>query len=194
MNYRGTQGENTIYAWVSLMTKMQARACVISRITGISSAEARRIWHAENKRSSPSGQQPNDLNWFLKTSARRSHSAILLCFYWRAKQTLPEYAAFAHAYYHYARLTAGDTDPKGWVDADPAFRSSEGDYLIPFSRGHYLATVYTDETRLNGDRKCPLRLRRCKICEGIYLSEESETSRICPVCSENKAKKTKAAG
>lgn len=98
--------------WIRLMVKMQARACIVSRLTGISAAESRRIWHAENGRSSPSGQQPNDLRWFLKTSIRRSHAALILMLNHKAQRHLPAYAAFAHAYYHYARITSGESDPE----------------------------------------------------------------------------------
>lgn len=170
------------------MVKMQARACVISRLTGISAAESRRIWHAENGRSSPSGQQPNDLRWFLKTAIRRSHSALILMLYNRAQADLPAYAAFAHAYYHYARIAAGESNQESWVDDDPAFRSSEADYVIPFSRAHYLAVTYTDDTRLNGDRKCPLMLRKCKSCDATFLLDESETEKNCPACASVKNK------
>lgn len=179
-----TKEGSNIHIWVGLMTKMQARACVISRVTGISLADARRIWHAENGRSSPSGQQPNDLNWFLKTGVRRYHSALILLLYTKSKQELPDYAAFAHAYYHYARITCSEFVIQ--ENADPAFRKTENDYVVPFSRAYYLATTYTDETRLNGNRKCPLQLRRCKVCDGVYLAEESEVDRNCPICSSKK--------
>lgn len=168
--------------WIKMMVKMQARACVISRLTGMPAAESRRIWHAENSRSSPSGQQPNDLQWFLKTAIRRSHSALILTLNAEAQRTMPAYAAFAHAYYHYARITSGTSNKENWVGEDPAYRKSESDYVIPFSRAHYLSEVYTDDTRLNGERKCPLMLRRCKACEGVYLSHESETEKNCPNC------------
>ncbi len=175
-----------IPSWVSLMVKMQARACVISRITGISLADARRIWHAQNKRSSPSGQQPNDLSWFLKTAVRRYHSALLLMLHTQSKSRLPDYAAFAHAYYHYARIAYGELDDATGID--PAFRPTENDYTIPFSRAHYLVTSYTDEVGLVGNRKCPLQLRRCKCCDGVYLADESEVERTCPICSSKKAR------
>lgn len=178
----------SLQSWVLLMIKMQARACVISRITGISLADARKIWHAQNKRSSPSGQQPNDLSWFLKTTVRRYHSALLLSLYAQAKLKLPDYAAFAHAYYHYARITSGDPQRHYDEATDPAFRPTENDYAIPFSRAHYLITSYTDEVGLIGNRKCPLQLRRCKCCDGVYLADESEVERTCTLCTNKKTR------
>ena len=174
--------QSDLHSQAKFMSKMQARACVISRITGLSGTEARRIWKKIFGRSSPSGQQPTDFAWFLKTPERRSHAGLLLMLYHRAQAgLLPENAQFPHAYYHYGRITGGSVAPESWKNKDPAFRSRENDYVIPFSRGHFLALTYTDEIDRAGIRKCPLQLRRCKTCGGIYLGHWDEAQNKCPV-------------
>ena len=171
----------TLQSWARFMSKMQARACIVSRVTGLSGTEARRIWKMIFGRSSPSGQQPTDFAWFLKTPERRSHAALLLMLYQQAQEGMPEYADFSHAYYHYGRMTGGNISPQEWQNDDPAFRMSEKDYVIPFSRGHFLALTYTDDLDRTGVRKCPLQLRRCKSCGGIYLAHWDEAQNKCPV-------------
>ena len=86
--------------WAKIMAHLQARACVISRLTGMSASDSRKLWHAEIGRSSPSGQQPNDADWFLKSGIRRTHSAMILQLYAISEKVLPAYAGFTHAYYH----------------------------------------------------------------------------------------------
>ena len=169
-----------LHSLANFMSKMQARACIISRVTGLSTTETRRIWKRIAGYSSPSGQQPTDLSWFLKTPERRSHSALILLLYRQAQRTMPEYADFSHAYYHYGRITGGQIKPEIWQHKDPAFRSREQDYVIPFSRGYFLAQTYTDDLRRDGTRKCPLQLRRCKVCGGIYLAHWEEVQNKCP--------------
>ncbi len=171
--------------WARLMAHLQARACIISRVTGMSAADSRRLWHNEIGRSSPSGQQPNDFDWFLKSGTRRIHAAMILQLYAIAEKSLPSYAALTHAYYHYARMTAGMADRESWT-TDPAFRRSEEDYVIPFSRAHFLSQIYTDDELENGKRKCPLQVRRCKSCGTLYLGHVEETSKKCPICSSKK--------
>lgn len=173
--------DNQIMIWAKMMARMQARACVISRISGLSVAECRKLWHSEVGRSSPSGQQPADDNWFLKTPLRRGHAALILMLYAQARKTLPDFAAFPHAYYHYARATAGVADRGSW-EFDPAFRRSEDDYVIPFSRAHFLSLIYNDDERADGVRKCKLQIRRCKSCGGAYLAHIEEIGRKCGCC------------
>ncbi|ABM59466.1 FlhC family transcriptional regulator [Verminephrobacter eiseniae] len=174
-----------LYETAKVMAKMQARACVISRITGLSIADTRKIWHDEMGRSSPSGQQPNDDQWFLKSPLRRMHGALILQLYARAQKAMPPHAAFTHAYYHYARLTAGLAPRSTW-QGDPAFRQSEDDYVIPFLRAHFLTLLYTDETLSDGQRKCNLQTRRCKSCGTLYLGHVEEVSSKCPICVAQK--------
>lgn len=174
-----------VYPWARMMARMQARASIISQITGLSVTDGRRIWHEELGRSSPSGQQPHDSNWFLKTAKRRYHAAWIILAANEASKTMPEYAAFAHAYYHYARVTAGSIPRSIW-EQDPAYRGGEKDYEIPFSRAHYLCQIYTDDTFADGRRKCELQISRCKKCGGIYLSHVNEISKKCPLCADKK--------
>lgn len=174
-----------IYEWITLMIKMQARACIISKIAGVTSPEARKIWREETGRSSPSGQQPTDSSWFLKTPIRRFHAALILQLYARSVKILPEYAAFAHCYYHYARITAGIYPKEKWVDADPAFREAEDDYVIPFSRAYFLVSTYTDD-EVSGVRCCELQVRKCRNCNSIFLSHVQEIQRKCPQCCAKK--------
>lgn len=175
-----------VYSWARLMVKMRARACIVSKITGLSPADARRLWRDEfGNVSSPSGQNPNDDGWFLKTTARRMHGALILVLLAQARKTLPPYAAFAHAYYHYTRITAGTADRESW-ETDPAFRRCEGDYEIPFGRAHFLSLIYTDDKLVGGARKCKLHAKRCKACEAIYLGHIEEIGRKCPICAAKK--------
>lgn len=175
--------DTQVNTWAKIMARMQARACIISKLSGLSVAECRKLWHSEVGRSSPSGQQPADDAWFLKTPLRRSHAALILQLYAQSRKTLPKYAAFPHAYYHYARLTAGLADRSSW-DTDPAFRRSEDDYVIPFSRAHFLTLIYNDDERADGVRKCTLHVRRCKSCGGLYLAHTEEIGRKCACCTK----------
>ena len=171
--------------WAQFMARMQARACIISKITGISNADSRKIWKQVVGKGSPSGQQPADDNWFLKSPLRRTHSALILSLYAIAQKNMPQYAAFAHAYYHYARITAGIYENKFMTD-DPAFRTNEDDYVIPFSRAYFLVLIYTDEEISPGVRKCNLQVRRCRSCSSLYLSHVEEFGHKCPQCSSKK--------
>ena len=174
------------YPWAVMMVRMGARACVVSQITGLAQLDARTIWKQIMGESSPSGQQPNDMLWYTRTPQRRSHAALLVRFYDKACATLPDYAAFAHAYYHYARMTASPATSNSWVSRDePAFRRSEQDYVIPFGRGFFLCQSYTDDTFAGGRRKCELIIRRCRKCQGQYMSHDSEAAQVCPNCGKD---------
>lgn len=176
-----------VQRWAEKMVRLCARACVITQLTGLPSSEVRALWQRIAGRSSPSGQQPNDLGWYLKTANRRYHSALIVQLFSRAKSTMPDFAALTHAYYHYARLTASLDRPNGslWTPItgeDPAYRPNERDYEIPFSRAHYLCQSYTDEKLVNGRRMCELQIRRCAKCGGLYMSSDTEAGRYCPLC------------
>lgn len=175
-----------VYPWAGLMVRMRARACVISQITGLSSTDTRNLWRDIAGSSSPSGQQPNDLMWYLRTPQNRSHAALLVRMYNTSARVLPAYAAYAHAFYHYGRISASPEQRLSWMrSGDPAFRESERDYVIPFSRGYFLAMSYTDEKLHNGRRKCELEVRRCRKCQGQYMAHVSEAGHICPVCTRD---------
>lgn len=175
-----------LYQCVQLLVKMNARACAITQLTGLPSLEVRDLWQSITGRSSPSGQQPNDLNWYLKTPTRRYHAALIVQLYVRALKTMPEYAALTHAYYHYARITGSMVNRSVWQErGDPAFRNSEHDYELSFARAHYLCKSYSDEVLSTGQRKCMLKIKRCHKggCGGIYMSTENEAGKYCPLCS-----------
>jgi hypothetical protein len=177
--------KNDVYPWARLMLRMYARACVISQLTGLSALDTRNLWRDVIGGSSPSGQQPNDLAWYLKTPQRRSHAALLLVLYDQSKQKLPGYAAYAHAFYHYARMTASPSESHMWLESgDPAFRGSERDYVIPFSRGHFLVHMFTNELMMSGARKCELIIQQCGKCGGLYLKHQNEAGRYCPTCTK----------
>lgn len=176
-----------VLPWAEQMVRMGARACVVSQMTGLPTPAARKMWLTLNGVSSPSGQQPNDLLWYLRNPTRRFHSALLVQLCERARNTLPEHAAITHAYYHYAHLTASRPHVSGWQPqrgVDPAFRPGERDYEIPFARADYLLRFYTDEKLTNGRRKCPLICRRCTRCGSIYMAADTEGgAHHCPLCS-----------
>jgi hypothetical protein len=171
-----------LYPWGAAMARMQARACTISQLTGLSKNEACRIYKEVNGgRSSPSGQQPTSLDWFMKTPARRFHSAMFLMLYEQSAQHYPSGLALAHAFYHLSRMTADEHQapvPMG------AYRPSEDAYTLNFARASYLARVYDDEKDLHGMRKSSLKLHRCRVCRGIFLGEAHDTSR-CPLCEKH---------
>lgn len=174
-----------VYPWARMMVKLCARACVITQLTGLSQLDTRNLWREIAGDSSPSGQQPNDLNWYTKTPQRRAHAALLVRLYGQAARGMPEYAAYPHAFYHYARMTASPAESFLWLDSgDPAFRTSEKDYIIPFSRGYFLVQSYTEERFASGRRKCELEIRRCRKCQGQYMAHINEGGVICPVCAK----------
>lgn len=168
--------------WAEMMVGMGGRACVVAQLTSLPDSEVRSIWQRKIGRSSPSGQQPNDPGWYLKSPLRRYHSALLVVLYSQCVKQLPAHAAFGNAFYHYARVTAGLTDRDRW-EGDPAFRASEKDYVIPFSRGHFLTSFYSDETTDDGRRLCELQIRRCKKCQALYMAHSLEAGSVCPSCS-----------
>lgn len=172
------------------MVRLQARACVITKLTGLPSPRVRDMWQEINGHSSPSGQQPNDLLWYLKTPTRRYHSALLVQLYVKSLASLPVYEALTHAYYHYARLTSTKLKPEVWMfgeQPDPAFRKSERDYEISFARAHYLCQIYNDEVMADGKtRKCSLRIKRCTCCTGLFMGHVDEAARYCPLCINEK--------
>lgn len=166
--------------WAEMMVGMGGRACIVAQLTSLSDSEVRGIWQRKVGRSSPSGQQPNDPYWYLKSPIRRYHSALLVVLYSQCKH-MPSHAAFANAFYHYARVTAGPVEREKW-EHDPAFRASEKDYVIPFSRGHFLTSIYSDDTTDDGRRLCELQIRRCKKCQSLFMSHMLEAGHVCPNC------------
>jgi hypothetical protein len=172
---------STQIEWGEFMIKLGARACIVATDTSLSDKTARKLWFEINQRISPPGQQPGDLMWYLKPTVRRFHAAMILALYGECQRSMPSYAAFAHAYYHYARMTASGSDRKTWMN-DPAMRSSDQNYLIPYSRGRFLCNVYTDELDASGNRLCQLKVKRCKKCSSLFLSTALEASQVCPNC------------
>jgi len=184
---RSKEETRQIVHYAELMVKMRARACVISELTGLPSLEVRDLWQRVAGRSSPSGQQPNDLAWYLKSSRRRFHSALIVQLYHQALQDLPAYAAMTNAYYHYGQITAASAPRSSWIDgADPSFRGEERDYEVPFSRANYLCKAYTNDKLANGRRKCPLVIKSCRnpSCQALFMSSEDEVREHCTVCAK----------
>lgn len=171
-----------LFPWARLMIRMLARASTVTRQLGLSKAEAGKLWRETHGRSSPSGQTPSDMNWFLKTPERRFDAAFMLLAYHTSLATIPAEKAFAQTYYYYARMTAA-----GWkdqTDCDGAFREKEEDYTIPYSRGDYLVRTYTDTRGIDGLRLCPLLLKACRICNTKYLSHVDEHGSKCQICEK----------
>lgn len=173
--------ERNIYEWAEMMILMGGRSCVVAKLTKLSDAEVRSMYQRLLGRPSPSGQQPTDIKWYLRSPLLRLHSGLLVTIYSQCAASLPPHAAFANAFYHYARATAATCDRQAWDD-DPAFRTSEKDYVIPFSRGYFLTSYYTDALDRHGSRLCELQMRRCKRCQAIFMTHISEASCLCPNC------------
>ena len=171
----------SLVPWARSMAKMRARACTISAQLGISRAVAKRIWTEENGGSSPSGLQPSHANWYLKTPERRYQSALLISMNQLALQQYPASIAFSYAYYHFSRITAWEWKDRG--ESDPAFRSCEEDYTIPYARGLNLVKLYHDDLYPDHTRKCELIMRACRSCRGNYLSHKDEAGGKCPLCT-----------
>jgi hypothetical protein len=70
----------------------------------------------------------------------------------------------------------------GQANATGAYRASEADYVIPYSRGSFLAGIYTEKTDQQGRRFCPLHLKQCRTCQAIFLGESLKCEPKCPVC------------
>jgi hypothetical protein len=170
----------SLVPWARSMARMRARACTISAQLGLSPVVAKRIWTEENGKSSPSGLQPSHVGWYLKTPERRYQSSLLIALNQMALQKYPSSIAFTHAYYHFSRLTASEWGDRG--EGDPAFRTAESDYTIPYSRGFMLVKLYHDELYEDKTRKCDLILRACRTCRGKYLSHKDEAGGKCPLC------------
>lgn len=174
-----------ILFYAEKMVRMRARACAISRATGLPPSEVRALWRKITNQSSPSGQQPSDLAWYLRNTRTRTHSALIVQLYQLALKNLPSYAAITVAYYHYCHLSAPSADPMSWIaSGDPAFRDSEESYAIPFSRAQYLCQIYTDDEMADGKRKCSLKIRRCKKCGCLYMSDMDEHRDHCTACKK----------
>lgn len=170
------------YPWGLALARMQARACTISQLIGSTESEARALYKEANGRSSPSGQQPVDILWYVQTPERRFQSALLLLLYERASQSYPPGLALAHAYFHFSSMTAAE-----WGDGfGTAFRDTERDYTLSFARANYLANIYTDQKDLHGARRSQLQLIRCRLCSSIFLAEAHETDHRCPLCVKPK--------
>ena len=174
-----------LYQWVSAMILMRARACVITQLTGISNLEARTMYKNITGKSSPPGQLPTNIDWFLENTNRRSHSALLLGLYADSVKVMEPYSAYTHAFYHYARITGPFSDRRSWkFSNDPAYRDSEDDYVIPFTRGHLLITSYFNSAP--GARKCEIVRKRCRRCWGQFIGHQLELSNVCQICSRQK--------
>lgn len=173
--------DHHIFSLAKLMIRMNARACLIAQTLGISEPEARKWYRQIRGESSPSGQQPSDMRWYLKTSERRYSGAMLLSLYGICRQFMPAKWALVHAYKHYAVMTGG-------ID-----RGSEKSQVLPFSRANYLVQMFQDHSRLNAGgainrhkTNVQLDIRRCRSCGTICLFDVNDANRVCPFCDDHK--------
>lgn len=173
-----TSQSSKLAPWIHAMVAMRARQGAIKRITGASSQTIRDSWAKINGMSSPSGLTPSDVEWYLKTPSLRYQSAFFLILYQAASRHHASQTAVAAAYYHFAHITSGEWASKTLVGA---YRDDESDYVLPFSRAHYLSSLFTDARDKNGARFCSLEIKTCKKCLGKYLAHHIERS-ICPLC------------
>lgn len=163
--------------WVRTMVRMRGRQRLISKLTGVTPTVVKSIWMREHHRSSPSGQTPSDLDWYVRTPTLRFQSAMLLNFFHTVQPHFPKEIAFAHAYYHFATLTGGE-----WDGEHGAYRREDSDYTIPFPRALFLVKSYTDEVDLTTKRRLfPLAIKTCRCCLANFLAREEEQSK-CPIC------------
>ncbi len=169
--------------WIRAMSRMRARAGSIAKEMGIPISEARRIYKLEMGKSSPSGQNPGSVDWYLKTPMRRFQSALLLQLYGITSAKLDPRIAFADAFYHFSRMQGAE-----WreVVGDPAMRESEDDYSFPYQRGQHLVNIYNDDRDHQGRPLCELVVRCCTSCRSAFLARRTETDSSCPVCSAAK--------
>jgi hypothetical protein len=181
-----------LYPWLRHMARMHARACTISQVTGVSTMVVRNLWRDVNKVSPPSGQQPTDTGWYLRSAKRKMHSALLLLLYQQALKTSPKKVAFAQAYFHYASMTVSDASEKTKTESSDfrrigAYRANEADYEIPYSRGAFLCGYYSDQIGGDGKRRlCDLQLKQCRSCQSIFLGASFKCEPKCPICESTK--------
>ena len=163
------------------MIGMHSRACVIAHDTGLPPTLIRDKWHEHHGKRSPSGKQPDNLEWLLKNPTLQFQTALLVLLYLESAKKYLKPLAFAHAYYHFAQMTAGEWESR----RSGAFRDSEDDYTIPYLRGYLIATRYTDSLYPDGRRICPLILKRCRSCQGIFMCTDSNSAKKCPICENS---------
>jgi hypothetical protein len=164
--------------WIKAMVLLRARQGAIKHITGASSASVKEQWLSIHGRPSPSGQNPSDMEWFLRTANLRYQSALFLMLFHVAKLGHSKQTAIAAAYFHFAHMTSGEWARKSLT---PAYRAEESDYTLPFARAHYLASIFTDAKDPSGGRLCFLEIKKCRRCAGKFLAHKDERS-VCPLC------------
>ncbi len=160
---------------------MLVRNPTVARNVGLSETESQRIWKRVNSRSSPSGQLPWSGEWFLQADIRRFQGALITLMYWKAKEALGETLALPHAYFYFARLTAGEHKvERSKRREDPAYRESENNYTINYSRAYDLVKKMD---LVQAGHPQDLVIKCCKSCDRKYLSGPTEGGAKCPVCS-----------
>lgn len=166
------------FPWAFHMAGLLVRNPIITRDLNLTAKESKEIWKRVNGRSSSSGQGPYIAAWYLESNDRRFQGAMIMLLYYRACKTFPETFALPHAYYHFARMTAGEMKTKGSrVDDDPAFREREQDYTIPYARALALKSEITKKSG-----SVELVIRTCKACNSKFLASHEETNETCPLC------------
>lgn len=170
-----------VYPWAVFMARMLARNPVIVHGLGLTKREGELIWKKTNGRSSPSGQFPSNHDWYIETPERRFQGAFLILMYQKALTVMPRELALPHAYYHFARLTAGEWKESKSKDTDGAFRKVETDYSLPYSRAFNLVAGFHEEQNTQS-RNNHLMIKCCKSCSGKYLARFDEGGSKCPLC------------
>lgn len=169
-----------IFPWAFHMAGLLVRNPIIARDLGLTKNESQTIWQKVNGRSSPSGMGPWSADWYCETVDRRFQSALLILMYNQSAKVFPKFLALPYTFYHFARLTAGEWKvPKSTGRSDPAFRSREHDYTIPYSRA--LALVTEMDKAKNGDH-IDLLIKSCKACNSKFMAKHDEGGNKCPLC------------
>jgi len=169
-----------VLPWARAMIGMHSRACVIAHDTGLNPSLVKEEWHLHHGKNSPSGKQPDNLEWLIKTPTLQFQAAWLVLLYQESiKEHSKKSIAFANAYYHFSQMTAGEWDSR----RSGAFRDTEDNYTIPYLRGYLIASRYTDATYPDGRRICPLILKKCRSCSGIFMCIDTNPTKKCPTCS-----------
>jgi hypothetical protein len=175
-----TEQNGALFELARLMINLNVRACVIAQTLGISETEARSWYRQIRGEKSPSGQQPSDMTWFLKTPERRYQSALLLSFYQLARPRMPARWAAVHAYKTFAEMVYGSST-----------LGAEQDYVLPFSRAHHLIQMWSDmrlvqATTARHKIAAPFTVGNCRTCNTMYLTDVNDANRQCPHCASAK--------
>lgn len=172
--------EPGMVSWVKSMAQMRARAGTIAQQCNIPIGVARRLYKEAVGQSSPSGQNPASLDWYLKTPLRRYQSATLLQMYGVTRAKMDPRFAYPSAFYHFSRLMGSEVKGRS---SDPAIRDDDDDYSFPYQRGQFLVSIYCDNKDSLGRYICDVGLKRCNACMTVFLGLRADVEPNCPLCS-----------